>query len=57
MSEREYTMKDLIKGLNENRVCICTLYHVFRGFAILSLKHIKEYIQCTELNEVNKWHV
>lgn len=24
--EREYIMKDLVKGLNENRVCICIMY-------------------------------
>lgn len=37
MSEREYTMKDLVKGLNENRVCICIMHAEDLHYIILHL--------------------
>lgn len=60
MSEREYTMKDLVKGLNENRVCICIMHAEDLHYIIIHLYkiyHIKQCIQCTELNKVNKYDV
>lgn len=37
MSEREYTMKDLVKGLNENRVCIFIMHAEDLHYIILHL--------------------
>lgn len=41
--EREYIMKDLVKGLNENRVCICIMYVEDLYYIILYLVENKLY--------------